>query len=132
MQKKKKFVLTPNEEFLMGVFWNSDQPLTSVELAELCKLQKWKLEHIINMIRFLEDKGMLEACGLVHYSRKYARSFRPTLSREEYAAKLALSAGIDEENLGNVIIAMIKNVYDTEDVSKHLEQVVRDIRKEIE
>ena len=130
MQTKKKFVLTPNEELLMNVFWNNSRPLTSVDLTKLCEPQGWNQEHILNMLRSIKNKGLIEVCGAVQYGKQYARSFQASLSREEYAAKLAVSVGIGEKNLAKTAVALVKNVCGTEDAIDRLEQIIKDLREE--
>ena len=82
---KKPFVLTPSEEDLMNIFWVENRPLTSVELTELSKDHGWNQEYILNMLRSIKKKGMVEVCGTVQYNKQYARSFCYCVSRAAYA-----------------------------------------------
>ena len=102
---KKPFVLTPSEEDLMNIFWVENRPLTSVELTELSKDHGWNQEYILNMLRSIKKKGMVEVCGTVQYNKQYARSFCYCVSRAAYAAKLAASVGIDRAALAETIDA---------------------------
>lgn len=127
---KKKFVLTPNEEVLMNTFWTENRPLTSVELEELCKGEGWNQEYILNMLRSIKKKELVEVCGTVQYGKQYARSFIPSVCREEYAAMLAASTGITEKSLARVTAAMVRTVWNTDDVIGSLEKIIQQLETE--
>ena len=126
---KKPFVLTPSEEDLMNIFWLENRPLTSVELTELSKEHGWNQEYILNMLRSIKKKGMVEVCGTVQYNKQYTRSFCYCVSRAAYAAKLAASVGIDRSMLAETIDALVKNVCQTEDTAGCVEEVLQELKK---
>ena len=126
---KKPFVLTPSEEDLMNIFWFENRPLTSVELTELSKDHGWNQEYILNMLRSIKKKGMVEVCGTVQYNKQYARSFCYCVSRAAYAAKLAASVGIDKAALAETINELVKNVCQAEDTVACVEEVLQELKK---
>lgn len=124
---KKPFVLTPSEEELMYIFWAENRPLTSVDLEELSGNHGWNQEYILNMLRSVKKKGILEVCGTVQYGKQYARSFCCTVSRAEYAAMLATSVGIDRFTLAETVAALVKQVCAVDDVRGELEMIMKDL-----
>ena len=113
----------------MNIFWLENRPLTSVELTELSKEHGWNQEYILNMLRSIKKKGMVEVCGTVQYNKQYARSFCYCVSRAAYAAKLAASVGIDRSMLAETIDALVKNVCQTEDTAGCVEEVLQELKK---
>ena len=126
---KKKNILTPSEKILMDVFWEHQEPLTSVELTQLCSNHDWNQEYILNMLHKIQKKGFLEVCGTVKYRIKNARSFRPTITKEEYAAQLALSVGIDVSSFAETALAMVAHLGNKEDIINELEQLIQELKE---
>ena len=85
--KTKVETLTKSEEQMMDIFWDSDGPLTSVDIIKMKVRDTWGNGLVHNILRSLVQKGMLKECGLEHCYTQYARKLAPTMTREEYAAK---------------------------------------------
>ena len=88
----KNNLLSQAEQQVMDVFWSVDTPLTSVELSKHSTEKGWKSSYIYILIRSLLKKQMIEPCGTLQYGTQYARQFKPIVSKEEYAARLALGS----------------------------------------
>ena len=82
------------------------------------------------MLRSIRKKEMIEVCGTVQYRTQYARSFCARCSREEYAAKMALSTGIDEKALAKTAVAMVKAMGKEDDVIAELEKIIQGLKEE--
>lgn len=95
-QKEKH--LTNSEEDLMEIFWEKKEPLTSVEILELSAERSWNGNYIHKMLRSLLKKDMIKICGTVQCGTQYARQFIPAVTKEEYAAKLVMSKGIEKSS----------------------------------
>ena len=94
----KNNLLSQAEQQVMDVFWSVDTPLTSVELSKHSTEKGWKSSYIYILIRSLLKKQMIEPCGTLQYGTQYARQFKPIVSKEEYAARLALSINLDHNS----------------------------------
>lgn len=130
---KKKFSLTPSEERIMELLWSENRPLTSVELTEHSEEESWKSSYVYILIRSLLKKGLIEVCGTVQYASQYARQFRPLLTKEQYAARLALSLDFDSASISKVAVAMAQEASeDSEQFIQQLENMIERLRKERE
>lgn len=130
---KKKLSLTPSEERIMELLWSENRPLTTVELTEHSAEENWKSSYVYILIRSLLKKGMIEVCGTVQYASQYARQFRPLLTKEQYAAMLALSLDLDSGSISKVAVAMAReSSEDSEQFIQQLESMIEQLRKERE
>ena len=121
--------LTKNEEFLMNLFWELNRPLTSVDLYDYT--QDWKNGYLHNLLRALVEKDMLVTVGTVQYGRQYARQFVPAMTKEQYAAKLALSMGFEKEAVPRIALALVQEVSEgnSEEVIRELERIIGEIKE---
>lgn len=129
---KKQVHLTKSEEQLMSIFWDRGIPMTSVDIVKMNIKPTWTNGLVHNMIRSLIKKGMLLECGTVQYATQYARQFQPAMTKEEYAAKLALSVGILKKDVTKVMVALTRETGKDPEVIEELEEVIRRIKKEQE
>lgn len=125
---KNQVHLTKSEEQLMNLFWDRSIPMTSVEIVQMNIKPTWTNGLVHNMIRSLLKKGMLQECGTVRYATQYARQFQPVMTKEEYAAKLALSVGILKKDVSKVIAALTKETGKDSEVIEELEEIIRQIK----
>lgn len=126
---KGKIHLTRSEEELMNLFWTSEVPLTSVDIANMEMKHTWSNGFINNMIRSLLKKEMLRECGTVRCGTQYARQFLPALTKEEYAAKLVFSTGIKKNSLSKVMVALAKEKDGNEELIQELEEIIRRLKE---
>ena len=122
----QKNILTQNEKKIMDLFWNSEVPLTSVDIVNLTKDLNWKHSYILSSLRSIQQKGLLEVCGSVRYATQYARQFCPAVSREEYAARLALTSGINKNSIADVTVALVRETCDKEELFDALENLIKE------
>ena len=127
-QKEKH--LTNSEEDLMEIFWEKKEPLTSVEILELSAERSWNGNYIHKMLRSLLKKDMIKICGTVQCGTQYARQFIPAVTKEEYAAKLVMSKGLEKSAIAAVTVAMVHEMdgADGEDVVKQLEDIIEELK----
>lgn len=121
--------LTKSEEDLMGIFWEEKKPLTSVEILNIASDRSWNGNYLHMMLRSLQKKGLLEACGTVRYGTQYARKFIPLLTKEEYAAKIIVSTGIKSSSIAQVTVALAKEIGDKEELIEQLEEIIQELSK---
>ncbi|MCI8307027.1 MAG: BlaI/MecI/CopY family transcriptional regulator [Lachnospiraceae bacterium] len=132
MKTKKAKNLTNSEEDLMELFWEKNVPLTSVEILEFSADRTWNGNYVHIMLRSLLKKGMIKVCGTAQYGTQYARQFIPAVTKEQYAAKLVMSKGIDRSSIAAVTVAMVNEVNDTdgEGLIKQLEEIIEEIKEQ--
>lgn len=109
MRKKR---LSKSEEQLLQIFWQKNQPLTSVELFELSQAtdetSSWSINYIHKMLAALLEQDLLELCGFVKEGKRYIRQFVPRLSKEEYLADILDQQGINTTSLAKIAVALVK------------------------
>ena len=129
MMFKKPKHLTNSEEDLMEIFWERKAPLTSVEISEIFADRSWNGNYVHMMLRSLLKKGMITVCGSVQYGTQYARQFIPSLTKEQYAAKLVMSKGIKKNAIAAVTVAMVNEAdEDGEELIQQLEEITEELK----
>lgn len=126
--------LTKSEEELMKLFWEAEEPLTSVEILEMSADRSWNGNYVHVMLRSLLKKGMIRECGTVKYGKQYARRFTPELTKEQYAARsvMSMEIGLERGSIAAVAVAMVneagKEDETEEDVIKQLEEIIEELK----
>lgn len=130
MAAKKAKHLTGSEEDLMEMFWESGEPLTSVQILDISADRSWNGNYVHIMLRSLLKKGMIKVCGTVQCGTQYARQFVPAVTKEQYAAKLVMSKGIAGSSIAAVTVAMVNeaNEEDGEGLVKQLEEIIAELK----
>ena len=129
MMFKKPKHLTNSDEDLMEIFWERKEPLTSVEISEISADRSWNGNYVHMMLRSLLKKGMITVCGSVQYGTQYARQFIPSLTKEQYAAKLVMSKGIKKNAIAAVTVAMVNEAdEDGEELIQQLEEIIEELK----
>jgi BlaI family penicillinase repressor len=132
--EKKDIELTRGEETIMELFWNAGYPLTSMELSGMT--DEFNFSYVHRLINSLLNKEMIEVQGMVKSGKQYARTFLPTMTREQYGAIVMRGLGItDEKALANVAVALIckpaKNDKERrENLIKELEKIIKQLEQE--
>lgn len=96
----RPYHLTPAEESVMTVFWNSKKAMPQADVikkAEENGIRNWKERSIFSIINNLLAKGLIQADGFVRAGKTYARTFSATMSRPEYYAKMVAHTLNDKE-----------------------------------
>lgn len=124
---EKSSLMTKNEEYLMNYLWESEAPLSCAELVEKSSALQWGDTYILNMLRSLKKKGMVEVCGSALHRTQYARQFRARISRDEYAARMAMNSGIQGAEIGKTALALVKQMEVDEELLQELEAIIEKI-----
>ena len=133
--RKKTFELTKGEERIMEFFWDSQSPLTSMDISSMT--DEFNDSYIHRLLTSLLKKEMLEVNGIEKSGKQYARNFVPTMTREEYGAMVMTGLGIkDEKALAKVAAALFKKPEgtdgkeetDTKELIKELENIVEQLK----
>lgn len=94
------FYLTPFEECVAQVLWDSDKPLSQQQILDAAEASgsfTWKARSIFSTINSLMDKGVVKTEGFVRSGKTYSRTFQATMTRPEYYAQLVKSALNEKE-----------------------------------
>ncbi|CVI71468.1 Penicillinase repressor [Eubacteriaceae bacterium CHKCI004] len=84
MESKRK-KLTDSEWEVMNLLWDTGEPLTSSEIIRLSVDRRWKDSYIHILINALLKKEMIRVAGFKKTTKNYARSFEPTMTREQWS-----------------------------------------------
>lgn len=104
-------MLTNSEEQMMQLLWQQEKPLTATEIIGLSDGKTWKDSYVHLLINSLIKKGLIEVKGFVKTTKNYARTFSPSMSREEYAIKRIKSANnYSEEKIPTLFTFLISDV----------------------
>ena len=79
--------LTNSEREIMQVLWKSEKPLTASGIIAASPNKEWKNSSVHLLIKSLLDKDLVEVAGFEKTTKNYARTFKPTMSYEDYSIK---------------------------------------------
>ena len=80
----KPYKLTAAEREVLEFLWDYGSPLTSARIVELCTDRHWKDSYIHLIIQSLLKKRTITITGFIPSGKNYARTFSPTMTREEF------------------------------------------------
>lgn len=83
--KKKNTRITGSEREVLELLWEENQPLTSAEIVKISEHKTWKPSYIHLMINSLLKKNVIQVAGFKQTTKNYARTFTPTMTREEFS-----------------------------------------------
>lgn len=81
---KKSVSLTDREYKVMEVLWNHDRELTVNEISELSVDPELTVACVAQVIPRLLKKELIHVEKFIPVNTKYARTFRPDITREDY------------------------------------------------
>ena len=78
--------LTRSEMEIMVVLWETGEPMSRADLLAWSEEKTWKDSSVHILLNGLLQKKAIREAGMVKRSKTYARTFVPTMTREEYFA----------------------------------------------
>lgn len=105
--------LTKSEREIMDVFWESEDPLSRADLLKKSVNKSWKDSSVHILLNGMLQKGVIREAGMVKCSKTYGRTFQPTMTREEYYAKLPFSYSLKPD-----IVGLMTALWNRKDISK--------------
>ncbi len=105
-------VLTRSELEIMDVLWAADAPLARADFLERSAEKSWKDSSIHILLNGLLQKQAIREAGFVKRSKTYSRTFEPTMTREEYFARLVFSFRHKPD-----LVGLMKALLSREDIS---------------
>ena len=94
--------LTKSELAIMEVMWEQEEALTASEIIKASGDKEWKNSSIHLMVNALLEKGFLEVAGFKKTTKNYARTFKPTMTKEKYFVRKVM---------GNTPVEEKKKIY---------------------
>ena len=131
MRRKSKKA-TESEREVLELLWQEDRPLTTGEIVALSEDKTWKPSYIHLMINSLLKKGVIEVSGFKQTVKNYARTFSPTMTREEYSIHQLR----EENNLTSSSLSLLFGALMEEDIDRdtidRLSDMLEKKRKELD
>jgi predicted transcriptional regulator len=129
--KKTSNRLTDSEQQVLDLLWDREDALTSSEIVEYCEDRTWKESYIHILINSLLKKNMIEVAGFKKTTKNYARTFRPTMTREDYSIlQLKQNQKVSSSTLSHLFSAMLEDETD-ERVLDELSRMIEEKRKSL-
>ena len=94
--------LTKSELAVMEVLWDEGEALTSAEIIQKSKEKEWKDSSVHLLINSLLKKKVVTVAGFKKTTKNYARTFKPTMTKEKYFVRKVM---------GNTPVAEKKKIY---------------------
>lgn len=116
--------LTNSEKEVLELLWKSDQPLTAREIVNYCVKKTWKPSYIYLMINSLLEKGMIQIEGEKRSVKNYARTYKPTMTEEEWYAMELISQTEDKKAFICIVLReLLKEINNLEEIIELEEKV---------
>ncbi len=77
--------ITNSEMQILEVLWDEGEALTSSEIVEVSEDRTWKSSSVHLLLNSLLKKNLVQVAGFKKTTKNYARTFEPSMSREEYS-----------------------------------------------
>ena len=118
---RKPYKLTSAEREVLEFLWDYGSPLTSARIVELCTDRHWKDSYIHLIIQSLLKKEAITIVGFIPSGKNYARTFSPTMTREEFVLEEILREYPEGEEM---IPGLIGHLLDRVSDSRILEEII--------
>ena len=79
--------ITNSEMQILEVLWDEGEALTSSEIVEVSDDRTWKSSSVHLLLNSLLKKNFVRVAGFKKTTKNYARTFEPSMTREEYSMK---------------------------------------------
>lgn len=131
IMKRKIPKITNSEKQILEVLWDEEKPLTSSEIVGVSDDRTWKASSVHLLLNSLLNKDLVEVAGFKKTTKNYARTFQPTMTREEYSInQLRQEQRNTSRTLSRLFHALLKDEED-DDLLKELADMVDSRRSQI-
>lgn len=125
---KHAFNLTKNEAEIMEVMWKAERPLSRSEIIDLSPDRTWKASSFHILLNSMLQKGAVKVVGFVLNTKKYARTFAPTVTAAEYTVLQAkASPSYTPERIPEIMQVLLPDA--DEKVLDELEKMIEQARQ---
>lgn len=105
--------ITNSEMQILEVLWDEGEALTSSEIVEVSEDRTWKSSSVHLLLNSLLKKNLVQVAGFKKTTKNYARTFEPSMSREEYS----LNQLQQEKKKNTRVFSKLFNTFVSEEVS---------------
>ena len=134
MSKKTRDGLTISELSILQLLWKEDRALSRPEILEKLPSLDFTPASIHSVLNSMIDKGVLEVEGLVRCGKIYGRTYRPTMTQEDYAASqmIKLTPNLTQhKRIISVFAALVSHRGIDIETIDELESILNEKRKEL-
>lgn len=125
------FRLTKSENEIMELLWSEERPLSRSEIIDLTPDRTWKPASIHILLNSMLDKGAIEVAGFVQSTKNYARTFKPTLTADEYAVlQFKHSSAFNEQSVIHLVSALVEDIQNR-DTLNQLSAILDDRKQQL-
>ncbi len=135
MLRRSKEDFTVSELNILRLLWESKEALSGAEMLERLPELNLFSTSIYTILDGMVDKGVLKVEGKVRRGKRYARTFIPTMSQEEFAAMqvVKLTPNVPKyDRLVGLFTALVKHDGIDEETLSSLEDFLQKQRKELD
>lgn len=129
MKRKKAYQLTNSEFVLMEILWEAGRPLCRPEIISAAVNEKGEPLFAVSsfhlLVNELLDKGYIKVVTGTGRGRKHARSYAPTLSRNQhFALQIVRSGNVGPMDIPDIVCSLMQyaEVDDTTMVLNKIEE----------
>ena len=130
MYSKKTYWNSTNRDMtILNILWDANVPMTAVEIADA--REDFSVNIVQPPLRKLLRENLIEVSDIVYSGKVLTRRFRPTMTREEFAASQVteeLRQAQTEFSAPSFVLAMLK----TEKDDKKKLQEIQDLERMLE
>lgn len=135
MLRRSKEDFTVSELSILRLLWEENVALSSAEILERLPELNLFSTSIYTILDGMVGKGVLRVDGKVRRGKRFARTFIPTMSQEEFAAKqvVKLTPNVPKyDRLVGIFTALVMHDGIDEETLSSLEDFLQKQRKELD
>ena len=135
MLRKSKEDFTVSELSILRLLWEEKIALSGSEILERLPELNLFSTSIYTILDGMVDKGVLKVDGKIRRGKRFARTFVPTMSQEDFAAMqvVKLTPNVPKfDRLVGVFTALVKHDGIDEETLSSLEDFLQKQRKELD
>ena len=135
MLRRSKEDFTVSELNILRLLWESKESLSGAEMLERLPELDLFSTSIYTILDGMVDKGVLKVDGKVKRGKRYARTFVPTFSQEDFTAMqvLKLTPNVSKrDRIVGLFTALVKHDGVDAEIISDLEEFIQKQRKELD
>jgi len=135
MIRRSKEDFTVSELNILRLLWESKEALSGAEMLERLPELNLFSTSIYTILDVMVDKGVLKVDGKVRRGKRYARTFVPAISQEDFTAMqvLKLTPNVTKyDRLVGLFTALVKHDGVDAETLSSLEEFLQQQRKELD